>query len=496
MHPQRLLCWHLLVLVWSAVGLVAVAQPEATDQILSRVSRARSVSKPASNIDAAKDSKAAAEVQSRATHVDSSLMHQEDASSIDLLGCDGWANGGNTGIAAVAPLELSSATDSPANAVTEEECSSGSQPTARIRSCGGRPEPSVLAWLREHQNVEGYWSSTTFFQDSTRSGASWSGNLDRWANHQDWRAAGDELLCTALALGAFVSAGYDHVEGAYRRTCRNALVWLKKHQLADGSFDNCENYRDHAIITSALGEIWGFSEDDKIKPMAEKALGYLLVCRASASGWGVNKQAEPDVVSTTYAVLAVRTAQLAELEVNAPWEDVGSFLDSLLCDNRGFIDSRYSVECERAIDEVGRIHARGPIANACWVLSALLIGHCKLSDRTVKRMARGMVESACLPMWGQGRVDFEYWWLGTQALFQVGGKYWERWAKSLVDTLNHNQRGYRPGEKELTDHQLDERGSWDSAGGWNPSYSRVTTTALGAITLECYFRYGRLKDRK
>jgi hypothetical protein len=81
------------------------------------------------------------------------------------------------------------------------------------------------------------------------------------------------------------------------------------------------------------------------------------------------------------------------------------------------------------------------------------------------------------------RINFYYWYYGTYALYLHGGAPWERWNESLVQCLVESQRtGF-----------TDELGSWDPIDEWGPAGGRVYATALGALTLEVYYRYLRLR---
>ena len=93
-----------------------------------------------------------------------------------------------------------------------------------------------------------------------------------------------------------------------------------------------------------------------------------------------------------------------------------------------------------------------------------------------------------LPRWTEAkgralsRINFYYWYYGSYALFLHGGPAWERWNESLVRCLVDSQRT----------GATDELGSWDPVDEWGPAGGRVYATALGALTLEVYYRYRRL----
>jgi hypothetical protein len=63
------------------------------------------------------------------------------------------------------------------------------------------------------------------------------------------------------------------------------------------------------------------------------------------------------------------------------------------------------------------------------------------------------------------------------SMHQMGGKYFSQWDKALREILPANQ------EKTGC-----ERGSWESW-GLDRDFGRLYTTAMGALTLETYYRY-------
>jgi hypothetical protein len=62
-------------------------------------------------------------------------------------------------------------------------------------------------------------------------------------------------------------------------------------------------------------------------------------------------------------------------------------------------------------------------------------------------------------------------------MHQMGGKYFSQWDKALREIL--------PGTQEKAGC---ERGSWESW-GLDRDFGRLYTTAMGALTLETYYRY-------
>jgi hypothetical protein len=95
------------------------------------------------------------------------------------------------------------------------------------------------------------------------------------------------------------------------------------------------------------------------------------------------------------------------------------------------------------------------------------------------------------PVWNAKRGipgrcdDFYYWYYGTLCMFQMGGENWKKWNEALKPTLVNNQckGGPMDGSKD------DKDGSWDPLGWIDGMGGRVFTTAVGALSLEVYYRY-------
>jgi hypothetical protein len=74
-----------------------------------------------------------------------------------------------------------------------------------------------------------------------------------------------------------------------------------------------------------------------------------------------------------------------------------------------------------------------------------------------------------------------YWYYGSYAMFQLGGTHWKKWEAALKAAIIDNQ-----------EKGGDESGSWDPIGPWGFAGGRVYSTALMALCIEVYFRYGRV----
>ena len=79
-------------------------------------------------------------------------------------------------------------------------------------------------------------------------------------------------------------------------------------------------------------------------------------------------------------------------------------------------------------------------------------------------------------------INMYYWYYASHALFQYEGRPWKEWKKTLESVLVNSQRS-----------NGDEKGSWNPIGEWGIAGGRVYSTALGALTLQVYYRIPRTR---
>jgi Ca-activated chloride channel family protein len=240
----------------------------------------------------------------------------------------------------------------------------------------------------------------------------------------------------------------------------------------------------------AIAEMYGLSGDQVLKPIADKAVEYLLNKQFKGSGWG---NGDADLLTTAWCVTALKSAKMAGLEFDATaaHKDAQKFLDLMLVTRGGYPFPRYSLLSEQPPGSTGKL----PLNEAAWVISSLLTGQRDINDKDIKMLARTLTEKEYLPAWEEGKLDFQYWYFATLATYQVGGTTWDNWVKPLFSTLTEHQRGYHKLDKDagLTDStRLDEHGSWDAVDVWSPLYGRVYSTAINSLNMEIYYRYQRL----
>ena len=87
------------------------------------------------------------------------------------------------------------------------------------------------------------------------------------------------------------------------------------------------------------------------------------------------------------------------------------------------------------------------------------------------------------PTWNptDGSIDMYYWYYATLAMFQVGGKHWDKWKAGMETAMVEHQR-------KDTDF-CEYKGSWDPIDPWGLDGGRVYATALLAVVLSTYYAH-------
>jgi len=378
-------------------------------------------------------------------------------------------------VARTAPVVLLLATLAAAGPLTAGRTGESRAKLLRARGGNAATEDAVakaLAWLALHQTEEGYWDADGFDRvhgcDCDGKGSGWHGEpvpcpFDREV--------------TALALLAFLGAGHTHRDGPYREQVGRALAWLRGAGAGGTLFGE-------AYATQAFAEAFDLTGDTELRDAAAAGVAALLEARQPRGAWRYFRAAVSDVPTTTAAVVALRVAEDASLEVDGAYKAPAlALLDGLVDRETGRVDY---------LPEAAKLGYTPTTANAA---SALLVrsrlGQARdqpevaLSLKALaKRRPKWSIKYKRMKVQGVERVvqigylEHYYWWHGTEALVRLGGPDWRSWNAALKKALLPHQ------EKE--GHSA---GSWDPEGTYGKVGGRVFSTALCALMLESYYRY-------
>ncbi len=330
-----------------------------------------------------------------------------------------------------------------------------------------------LQWLANHQSADGSWDSDGFQ-------AQCKTNICEGKGHPLYDAG-----LTGLALLAFLGAGYTHNFGKYKDNVRNGLRYLTTIQDPEGCFGNrtAHNFTySHAICTLAMTEAYGLTQFALFKGPAQKGLDFVSRCRNPYAAWRYGIQpGDNDSSVTGWMVMAIKSGEAAGLQIN-PDDFKGT---------RDFLDS--------VTDELGKVgytqRGNGPVRlegkqeefpdqfsealTAVGVLSRVFMKEDPAKSEKIKNGADLMLTK--LPTWEPPKLDFYYWYYGTLAMYQVGGKHFDQWNKAMQDAVIKTQES-----------EGDEKGSWAPKDAWGEEGGRIYSTALLTMCLEVYYRYGKV----
>jgi len=323
-----------------------------------------------------------------------------------------------------------------------------------------------LQWLVLHQSPEGSW-------DADRYG---SGKVKLDENGVDRKNAGirADSGVTALAILAFLGAGYTHEEGQYAEQIERALKWLIKNQRYDGFLGgDASHYAKmycHGMATYAMAEAYGMQSDSSIdnslKAPLVKAIKYILDNQNSEDGgWRYLKGQRSDVSMFGWQLMALKSAEIAGIEIprDAKLKMVDFLRERSLGKNDGLATYRVT---------------NPPMPPMPSMTAEALFCKQMLGIRRTNPASKEAVEFLLENLPRRPEHNLYYWYYGTLAMYQYGGDAWKNWNESLRDLLVAEQ--IQTG---------DDAGSWTPLPPWGPYGGRVYSTALSNLCLEVYYRF-------
>lgn len=256
----------------------------------------------------------------------------------------------------------------------------------------------ALKWLAEKQAADGSWSDSRYQHNTA---------------------------ITAFALMAFLSQGHLPGQGLYGpEVAKGARFLLASARPSDGYLIGARggNMYAHGMATLALGQLWGMTGDEKIKPVLEKAVKLIYRCQSPEGGWRYNPVPRgSDVSVTIMQVMALRAAKNSGLHVpDETLKKAIKYIESCRDEKTGGF--RYQP----------RVLSPGFARTAAAACVLMLAGDYKskqLPD-AIAFMKKNFFES---------RHFYYGHYYASHAMHQVGGEEWRQWYVKIRQTLLPDQ---------------------------------------------------------
>ncbi|MFT7676883.1 MAG: hypothetical protein ACI8QC_000859 [Planctomycetota bacterium] len=339
-----------------------------------------------------------------------------------------------------------------------------------------------LRWLVNHQSPAGYWDVGGFMHNHS--------NKTSGCDCEDAGEANQNVGVTGLCLLALLGDGSTTLQGKHKRAVQLGVRWLLEQQdyetgLIGEAIGHSFLY-DHSIASLALTEASHFSHSPSLRSSCTKAIRYIEKARNPYGAWryDVPPVGDNDTSVTGWMVFALKSAEESGIKVDREaYAGALGWLDQVTDPANGRV----------GYDQLGSESSRvagvnehfptdtGEAMTSVGLLLRFFMGQDPDDTPAMKQHADLLLRK--LPEWdpeGLGS-DMYYWYYGSYAMYQMGGKHWDRWNRALKPAVLGSQR-----------QDGHARGSWDPIGPWGYSGGRVYSTALMVLCLEVYFRYSRV----
>ncbi len=337
----------------------------------------------------------------------------------------------------------------------------------------------ALDWLLRHQDDNGCWNAGIARYDD---GSRVKGDTSFTAHCPPGETCFGECVyweadtaLTGLALLTYLGAGYTQVDGRYAEVVEKGLKFLLDQQKPDGDLrgkSRVVGMYCHAMATLALCEAYALTGDELLRTRVARAIAFMVRSRArDGMAWRYEPGAPTgDTSILGWIVLCLKSAKEVGVSVSG--------------------DSSVRAGTLRWLDQVASGDAKGLARYQPWEpVTATMTAEAWVCRQFLGTGGPGAASTEAAEFLlrhdsDHGPTNMYYWYYATLALYQHGGEPWTKWNKSLRDRLI--------GLQSTSGHQT---GSWEPDSSlYGAKGGRIYSTALGAMTLEVYYRYLRLYD--
>lgn len=289
---------------------------------------------------------------------------------------------------------------------------------------------------------------------------------------------------TSLAVMAFLSAGHLPGEGPYGQQLERAIDFVLRTQHPNGLFSyvrprggivnsnatHAAEY-NHPIAGLMLGEVYGMCRDDlnqRIHPSIERGLAWTIGRQrvrksrpGDQGGWRYyGNWNSSDLSITAWQIMFLRSAKNAQFDVpHGPLKEAMGYVERCFDPRTGVF--LYETRNVNSLPYI----SRGMVGGGILTLSLAGEHHNPMARQAGEWLLRHSFQN-----YNQGNEAYHYAaYYASQAMFQLGGKYWEGFYPQFSQTLLQAQR---------------RDGSWDSERSSNGNkFGRAYTTSLVVLAL-------------
>ncbi len=284
-----------------------------------------------------------------------------------------------------------------------------------------------LAWLAEQQGSDGSWG------------------LQGEARH---------VGVTSLACIAFMADGSLPERGPYAAHVERGLRFILSSVQETGLIASDASHGPmygHGFATLFLGEIYGQSEDPRVREALVKAVRLILTTQNREGGWRYYPvPVDADISVTICQVMALRSARNAGISV--PKETIDRAIAYVRdCQNPGDGGFRYMLNAG------GSAFPRSAAGVAALYYAGVYEG-----DALTQGLEYLLRQTDAITNSGAGHYFYGHYY-AVQAMYLAGGRYWAQWFPAI--------------RKELMAKQ-------DPAGFWNSNHGSSYGCAMALIILQ------------